>query len=339
MKKISRQSLLSALESIVDTEIAVVGDIMLDRYIFGSVDRISPEAPVPVVHVKKVEDRLGGAGNVVRNLCNLGAKVSLFGIVGHDPEGERVKVILDKHKVDTTGLLVDGDRPTTLKTRVIAQRQQVVRIDREEVKKEQTASSTKLNERLANLVRDSISRARAVIVSDYGKGAISDVLLTRLEEARQSGKIGIGKVPLVVDPHPTHYSIYKGMSVGKPNRREAEIASGIAIDGRESATSAAHVLLKRWNAEMMLVSLGESGLVIAQASGAPDIFLETVAQEVSDVSGAGDTVTAVFAAALAAGNEPSVAGELANLAAGVVVSEVGTVPVDIAKLKLEIERL
>jgi rfaE bifunctional protein kinase chain/domain len=338
-QEITSETLLTLLDSLRGKDIAVIGDIMLDRYIFGSVDRISPEAPVPVVHVRRTEDRLGGAGNVVRNLCNLHANVRLCGLIGDDSEGKVLLSILEKQGVNTDGVVIDKSNPTTTKTRVIAQRQQVVRIDREDYRRVNPGEAAEFEKKYVDKLLSVLNGVSTIIISDYGKGAINQLLLQKIDEYRDIAKNKKQNVLLVVDPHPTHYSLYKHMSVGKPNRREAEIASGIKIDSRESAAQAAHVLIERWKAEMMLVSLGESGLLIAQSGDKQDIFLETVAQEVSDVSGAGDTVTAVFSLAMASGATPEVAGHLANLAAGIVVSEVGTVPVDINKLKSEIGRI
>lgn len=332
----SKDELFEVLEKISSIPITVIGDLILDRYIWGTVERISPEAPVPVVLVKRGEDRLGGAGNVVRNLCSIGAKVSVCGFIGDDEEGRVLLGLLDKEGVEKDGVMIDRARPTPLKTRVIAASQQVVRIDRENTAQ---APALGLIEGIAAHLDAKLDTSKAIIVSDYGKGTISESLMRRLSEARQAGRLGLGKRPLVVDPHPANYDIYRCISVAKPNRKEAEKASGVKIVSQESAIEAAKVLLKRWDAEMMIITLGEGGLVIVSASDAQGIALETVARTVFDVSGAGDTVTAVFTAALAVGATPQLAGELANIAAGAVVSEVGTVAINLEKLKSEIERL
>ncbi|MBN8548180.1 MAG: D-glycero-beta-D-manno-heptose-7-phosphate kinase [Deltaproteobacteria bacterium] len=331
----SKQELFETIEKINGLPMLVVGDIILDRYIWGSVARVSPEAPVPVVDVKQVEDRLGGAANVVRNLCNLGVQVSLCGVIGDDLEGQTVLKLLEKDKVERDGVIIDRGRPTSLKTRVVAQKQQMLRIDREN----SSALSPALREGFAAVVDAHIDRAKSIIISDYGKGAISDALFRKLSEAQQAKRIGLQARPLVLDPHPANYSIYQSVTVAKPNRREAELASGVTITDRDSTLEAGRILLKKWKSDMLVITLGEDGLAIISANSDRPIFLETVAQEVFDVSGAGDTVTAIFAAALAAGASPAVAGDLANIGAGVVVSEVGTVAVTIPKLKNEIERL
>ncbi|MDC0358363.1 bifunctional ADP-heptose synthase [Oligoflexia bacterium] len=330
----SREELVETLEKINGVPTLVVGDIILDRYIWGQVKRISPEAPVPVVNVQKVEDRLGGAGNAVRNLCGIGAKVSLCCLIGDDEEGQIVLKLLEEGNVDKDGVMIDRGHPTCFKTRVIAHSQQVVRIDREET----VMRGVALREGLAAVVDEHLDSCKVAIVSDYGKGTVSESVIARLIKARSEGRIGLDVRPLVVDPSPVNYDVYSGISVAKPNRREAEIASGILINSRETALEAGKVLIKKWKAEMMVISLGEDGLMIVSSEKDNGIFLETVAKEVFDVSGAGDTVTSVFSAALGVGASPSVAGDLANIAAGVVVSEVGTVPIDYDKLRNAIDR-
>lgn len=319
----SKQELYSALEAIQNLPILVIGDIILDRYIWGVVDRISSEAPVPVVEVKRTEDRLGGAGNVVRNLRGVGAKVKLCGLIGEDDEGKLILELLKAEGVEHEGVIIDRARPTTIKTRVIAHAQQVVRIDRES----RTAAAAPLQEGFAAVVDAQLDSAKVVILSDYGKAAFSSVLMRKLKQALDQKRLGSGIRPLIVDPHPANYDSYTYMTVGKPNRREAEHGSGMKITDRESAEKAARLLMKRWHADGMLVSLGEDGLVLVSNSNKESIILETVAQEVFDVSGAGDTITALFSAATGAGVSPTVAGVLANIAAGIVVSEIGTVAV------------
>lgn len=333
--KSTKKEMLAIVEKMKSIRILVVGDIILDRYIWGRCERISPEAPVPVVEVWKTEDRLGGAGNVVHNLDSLGVQVSLCGFIGDDEEGQVVRRILEGLNVQHDGVMVDRNRPTSLKTRVIAQSQQVVRIDREK----KTNSAVALREALAAVVDSQISACQALILSDYAKGTVSEQLTKKLYEARISGRLGLGMVPYMVDPHPDNFSLYKGISLAKPNRKEAELGSGVIVDSREKAVEAARVLRERWEAEMMMITLGDGGLVILPPEESKGLFLDTVAQEVFDVSGAGDTVTAVYAAAIAAGASYMVAGDLANIAAGIVVSEVGTVPVSPKRLVSDIERM
>jgi len=331
----SRKQLLKILDSIKGLPVMVIGDLMLDRYIWGQVDRISPEAPVPVVKVSKNEDRLGGAANAARNLANLGAKVTVFGFIGDDKEGELVRKLLEQSKIGTSGLIVDHGKPTCVKTRVIAHAQQVVRIDREE----SGAASAKFERELAKLIRKELKKYSAVLISDYGKGVISKTVMAEIQRASEAGELSLKRRPALLDPNPANYPFYCGISVAKPNRKEAEEASGIKIRDNASALKAGRDLLQKWKAEMMLISLGEDGLLIVPGSNKKGIFLETVAREVHDVSGAGDTVSALFVAALGRGATSALAGDLANIGAGVVVSEIGTAAVEPKKLKREILRL
>ncbi|MBX7136701.1 MAG: bifunctional hydroxymethylpyrimidine kinase/phosphomethylpyrimidine kinase [Oligoflexia bacterium] len=331
-----KADLIKILNKIRGLPILVVGDLMLDRYIWGAVERISPEAPVPVVRVNRVEDRLGGAGNVARNLARLGAQVHVAGLVGADEEGLTLLKIAERDGMNTRAILRDRSTPTTLKTRVIAHAQQVVRIDREEIGN----SAKRMQRELVKLVRAALPKMRALIVSDYGKGAIGQELMLFLAEAKERGQLGMRARPYLLDPNPVNYEIYREVGVVKPNRKEAEEASGIKITDRATALKAARRLIENWQAEMVLLTLGERGLMIApRGKRVEPIYLDTVAQEVHDVSGAGDTVTALFAAALSAGATPAQAGDLANIGAGIVVSEVGTVAIDPKKLISEIERL
>lgn len=331
----SKTELREIVEAIVSVKVLVLGDLILDRYIWGKVDRISPEAPVPIVAVTRTEDRLGCAGNVVRNLNEMNVAVVVAGIVGDDLEGEAILRLLESRNTSSDGILVAKGRPTSLKTRVIAQAQQVVRVDREDVSPYQD----ELQAGLAATVKGQLKNVDAVIVSDYGKGTINAKIWDTLYQARQEGVLGPSARPLVLDPHPANYSLYRGVSVAKPNRKEAEIAAGMTIATYQDAVRAGELLRERWEADRMLITLGELGLAIVPGNGADPVALDTVAREVFDVSGAGDTVTALYTAAVAAGASPELAGDLANIGAGIVVSEVGTVPIRRERLLKEIERL
>lgn len=334
MKNIQREELLATLDRIVGVPIVVTGDLILDRYIWGKVDRISPEAPVPVVEVRRTDDRLGGAGNVVRNLRAIGAAVEVSGIIGDDEDGQSLLSLLSEIGASHSGVIVDSTRPTVLKTRVIAQTQQIVRIDREE----RGEGPSSVSKGLAAVLEKSIEAHKAVIVSDYGKGAVSQAVLDCLHNATGQGRLGLSSRPLFVDPHPRNYERYRCMSVAKPNRKEAELASGVSIASTRDAFAAADILSKRWKAEMMVITLGEDGMIVKMAETTEGIHLKTAAKEVFDVSGAGDTVTALFCAALAVGASATIAGILSNIAAGIVVSEVGTVAIDAGRLRSEISR-
>jgi rfaE bifunctional protein kinase chain/domain len=329
MKLGNKNELLAVLDKIAGTPIFVVGDLLLDRYTWGRVERISPEAPVPVVEVVKMEDRLGGAGNVVRNLSTIGARPVVAGFIGDDAEGKVMLDLFEQAGADCAGVLVDTSRGTITKTRVIAHTQQIVRIDREERGDVQPVYDRQLTE---VVLREMLS-TKAVIVSDYGKGAVGPALLDGLAQAHARGDLGLDSRPLFVDPHPFNYERYRAMSVAKPNRKEAEAASGRKIESIEDAFQVAEFLLAKWNAQIMVITLGEGGMVVRRAGSPEGLHLETAAQEVFDVSGAGDTVTAVYTAALAVGAGPTNAGVLANMAAGIVVSEIGTAAIKLDRLR------
>lgn len=329
----NRDDLLSILDKCQDLPVLVAGDLIVDQYVVGSVNRISPEAPVVVVHQNDQYRRLGGAGNVAHNLASLGARVSLCSVVGDDEEGRALLRMLEELEIDTSGILVDRTRPTTVKTRVIAHAQQVVRID-----KETTEPLAKTySDGLSAALEDKLSTCQAVIVSDYGKGAVCKPLFDKIVSASKKGVVGLESIPVVVDPKEKNFSLYHGVTVIKPNRKEAAEASGIDIVDKPSATQAARILVDRWQCEMVMVTLGEMGLVVVSDQSEPAIEIETRAQEVYDVSGAGDTVSAVFTLALRAGSNPRLAAELANYAAGVVVGEVGTVPIQLEQLRQAIQ--
>ncbi len=330
MKK-NEERLLSLINSFQDTPILVVGDLILDHYIWGKVNRISPEAPVVVVQVSEEDKRPGGAGNVAQNLISLGAQVSLCGVVGDDKEGRELLALLDASGMKTDGVLVDRQRPTTVKTRVIAHGQQVVRVDREEVKPLAEAYA----QGLCGAMQAKLLVSKGVIISDYAKGAIVPAVFDKIRQGVKDGVIGRAKVPVLVDPKAPHFSMYGGATIMKPNRIEAQEASGVVIGDRASAKEAGKVLLARWSAEMVLITLGEEGMVLVSREEGPNnaVEIETRSREVYDVSGAGDTVSAVFMLALTAGATPAEAAELANRAAGIVIGEVGTVAVTAAQLK------
>ena len=334
MKQGNRNDLIKILTDIQDTQVVVAGDLLLDRYIWGRVDRISPEAPVPVVEELRTEDRLGGAGNVVRNLFELGVKPLVCGVVGDDVEGRSVFELLEKSGADTRGVLIDSERPTVLKTRVVAHTQQVVRIDRERREVVRPEFQGKLTQGL----RQALLSSKAVIVSDYGKGVVSPTLLESLGDLHRQGEVGFASRPVFVDPHPANHAYYRYMSIGKPNKKEAEAAAGRRIDSIDDAYSVAGQLANQWNAEVMVISLGEQGLIVLEKETNESLHLGTMAQEVFDVSGAGDTVTAVFTAAIAVGASVANAGVLANIAAGLVVSEVGTAAINRERFLSAVEK-
>ena len=289
--------------------IMVIGDVMLDEWIWGTVTRISPEAPVPVVSVDDHSFTLGGAGNVANNLRALGASVQLVGSVGHDDLSERIGTLLDGIGVRRDGIIAVDDRPTTRKTRIVAHSQQVVRADWESTAPISSADS----ERIARFVRANARDADAVVVSDYGKGLISRDLV----------EAALGAPLVVVDPKPQNMALFEGVSCVAPNMHEAEIATGIRVADDVSLEGVARSLLERLHCRYVVLTRGERGMALFSADGV-QLHVPAVARTVYDVSGAGDTAVAVLTLAFAAGATPELALQLANFAAGAVVEKLGT---------------
>jgi D-beta-D-heptose 7-phosphate kinase/D-beta-D-heptose 1-phosphate adenosyltransferase len=294
--------------------IAVVGDLMLDHFVWGSVSRISPEAPVPVVRVTRESFHLGGAGNVVSNLAALGAAPAPAGVVGRDEAGRRLVEALAAAGAPLAGIVESGRRATTKKTRVIAHAQQVVRFDREEDEPLAGPDAAALQD----AARAALEGASALIVSDYEKGTVTAALLeVILEEARRRS------VPAVVDPKPANYAAYRPVTAITPNVGEASQISGVRIRDDADAERAAAGILAQLGCGAVLLTRGEKGMLLAEKGSAP-ARIPAAAREVYDVTGAGDTVVAAFTLAVAAGASFREAAELANAAAGVVVGKVGT---------------
>lgn len=297
---------------------------MLDQFIWGTVARISPEAPVPVVDFLRESFMPGGAANVARNLTALRAGTELFGVVGRDTAAAELRELLAAHQVGCSGLVTSNARRTTLKTRIVAQTQQVVRIDRET----REGLDGKLAGRLLARILPMLAEATAVVVGDYGKGAVTQPLLEELKRACRERAIWLS-----VDPKPVHQLDLTGLSLITPNRKEAFELAQLPDETRQAdplkdvnLMHAADRLLKRLRPAVLLVTLGEQGMLLCQ-SGARPFHIPTTAQEVFDVSGAGDTVIATFTLAIAAGASPYEAAVLSNHAAGMVVGKVGTATV------------
>ena len=313
----------AVLERFSQMRVLVVGDVMLDRYIWGQVERISPEAPVPIVRVTDESLRAGGAGNVITNIRALGGQVIACGLVGRDRHGRRLVHELAASGAEVSGVLTSRSMTTITKTRIIAHSQQVVRLDREP---HRTVES-RLRARLRAFVRGHIEECDVVVVSDYGKGAIDAELLDLLATShRQHGFV------YVIDPKPPNFAAYRGASLVKPNLAEASQAAGLAIHDEASLAEAGARLLDRWDTPAVLISRGEGGLSLFQAGKTVRHF-PTMAREVFDVTGAGDTVHATCALALGAGTSLEAATIFANHAAGVVVGKVGTATVSPAELR------
>lgn len=326
-----KAELVAVTERFKESQIVVAGDLMIDHYIWGKVDRISQEAPVVVVDQTAENKRLGGAGNVVRNLVSLGAKVSVCGVVGDDNSGRMLIAMLEELGVDAQGVLIDRNRPTTMKTRVIAHAQQVVRIDHET--REPVAKA--FQEGIADQLRARLETAQGVIISDYAKGTVCPPLFSCIEDCYERGLLGVGKIPVLVDPKAPNFALYTRATIIKPNRGEAELASGMKIRSRADGIAAGKKLLEKWAAEMVLITLGEMGMVLVSGSAEKFSAVEvaTVAREVFDVSGAGDTASAAFLLSLAAKASPAQAAAIANYASGIAVGEVGTAAVPLSKLQ------
>ncbi len=304
------------------TRLLVVGDIMLDHFIWGRVERISPEAPVPVVEVTSESVRLGGAANVANNIESLGGKGLLAGIIGRDDHGSRLMELLTDKGMDTGCVVMDGDRPTSVKTRVIAHNQQVVRFDREK----KASIDDGVIDALLSRIMDRLGDVDGVVVSDYAKGVVNK----RLVESLVSSVSGTDKI-IVVDPKVKHFSFYKGATLITPNTVEASKASGVDITDEDTLHKAGKTLLEDTDSSAVLITQGEHGMTLFERDG-NTTHIPTVAKEVYDVTGAGDTVVATFALALASGATLREAAVLSNYAAGMVVAEVGTAVVSQSEL-------
>lgn len=311
---LKRDRLVSLLEAARSRRIAVVGDAMLDVYLRGDVERISPEAPVPVVRVKERRYALGGASNVVQNVRGLGATCDFIAAVGTDPGAETLRTMLAAIGVEA-GSLVTIERPTTTKTRIVARGQQVVRVDEEEDEDLGVGDVAKLMRALDT----AIDRADALVLEDYNKGVlVPEVIQKATARAKARG------IPIVVDPKYRNFFQYRGATVFKPNRRELESALGAEVDLEHP--DALPAALSRLGVEHLLLTLGDRGMALISSAGEVK-RIPTVAREVYDVVGAGDTVTAYLASVLAAGGSPTEAAVIANYAAGVEVGKSGAATV------------
>ena len=305
----------------------VVGDLMLDEYLFGEVERISPEAPVPVVRLRREKYRLGGAGNVAANARAVGAAPILVGVLGDDDAGRRFRTELGRRDIEAAGIATAAGataRPTTHKTRVVAHSQQVVRFDREEL----APLTAALEEQVLGRALDAIAEASVVVLSDYDKGCLTTRVLKELLAAA-SGR----GVTVVVDPKAPTFDRYQPVTALTPNHHEAARAAEVFDGGdNEAVERAGRRILENQEAAMVLITRGEAGMSLVERGGAAT-HLKTVAREVYDVTGAGDTVCTTFALALAAGARPEEAADLSNHAAGVVVGKVGTATASPDELK------
>jgi D-glycero-beta-D-manno-heptose-7-phosphate kinase len=323
MTSLTTDRLQEILARAPETRVVVVGDLMLDVYLTGSVTRISPEAPVPVVHVRDEHSALGGAANVGANVAELGAACDILGCVGRDDAGSRIRRALQELGPGPVRarLIETEDRPTTTKTRVMARSQQVVRFDREH--DDDLAAS--VAERLADEMREALRDADVLVLEDYNKGVLSPLVIrTALEIARDAG------IPVVVDPKFRHIFEYRGATVFKPNSLELSAALGVPLQAADDDWL--EQARQRFGCEHLLVTLGEAGMALCSAGG-ESFRIPAVAREVFDVSGAGDTVTACIAVALAAGATVREAAIMANLAAAIEVGKHGVATVTPRELR------
>ena len=319
---------LTRLQRILDRasskRIMVIGDLMLDEFVWGKVGRISPEAPVPVVEVTGESFYPGGAANVARNLREFVHHVAVIGLLGKDRSGQQLRELLAEQKIDTSNAVENETFRTIVKTRIIAHHQQVVRVDREQF----TGPSTVQIKQVVAAVRKNLSQIDAIIFEDYGKGFLTTEVVSQIaRDARKKGKLA------AADPNPRHSIDWRGVTVVKPNRAEAFLAAGIPWRDPDDAPAddvelrrAGEALLKKWETKYVLVTLGEHGMMLFQQKEPPH-YIPTKARQVFDVSGAGDTAIALFTLGLACEATPIEAAEIANHGSAVVVSKLGTATV------------
>lgn len=323
------QKINELIEKFSKVKVLIVGDVMLDRYWWGTVSRISPEAPVPVVKLDRTSAAAGGAANVAANVTGLGAEPLLFGLVGKDAEAEILAGILENSKIAAEYLMPLEDRHTSVKTRIIAHSQQVVRVDQEHIQPLDEAAARTIFER----IEKSLPEADVVIISDYAKGLLVENLLSRLiTTCKQNGK------KILVDPKGKDYAKYKGATLLTPNQKEAFEASGLEEIDHHLIDRAGKILLETVEAESVLITQGEKGMTLFQNDGQTHRF-EALARNVYDVTGAGDTVIATLAVAIGAGLNFFEAARIANISAGLVVEQVGTTAITAEMLAHALEEI
>jgi len=322
MLKIAEDKLETIFEGMRSKTILVIGDLMLDHYIWGKVERISPEAPVPVVDVQDEKYKLGGAGNVANNLLSLGASVIISGVRGDDPQGGVLMGILGELGIPSDRILADHRKGTIVKTRIIAHTQQIARLDRED----RSYISDDLKNELIGTVREASGAIDAVIVSDYAKGVISRELIEEIV------KIGRKEaVPVCVDPKERNFPFYRGVDLITPNTKELSFGAGIKIESEEDILRAAEKIRSTLGCRTLLVTRGEHGMSLFDGENGA-VRIPAMARAVYDVTGAGDTVIACFTLAIVSGATAREAAVIANAAAGLVVAEVGAASVPWEKL-------
>lgn len=318
------------LDKFPDACILVVGDIIMDEYIWGDVSRISPEAPVPVVEVQNQTKMLGGAANVLNNIISLGGRAILCGVIGDDSTGREILEWMKPWGLSTDGIVMERQRPTSIKTRIIAHNQQVVRFDRES----RNGIEDESTDKILRIVGDHHGEIGAVVVADYGKGVVSEALMKGLGALLKDTNI-----PLAVDPKIGNFNCYQGIDVITPNHHEAGAFSRVEITDEETLIRAGRQMLDELGCGTVLVTQGKEGMTLFEKTGEIS-HIPTVAKKVYDVTGAGDTVISTFCLGLASGMDVKSAAVISNFAAGIVVAEVGTTTVKVEELrKVVLDRL
>jgi len=323
----SPKALRQYIQRFPQASVLVVGDLILDHYVMGRVSRISPEAPVPVVHVESETLRLGGAANVFNNVLALGGKADLCGVIGADESGRLLMKELGNKRSGRGGVVIDHDRPTTRKSRVIAHNQQIVRYDVEG----RTELKAPMQRKIIRYVESRLRELSCVVISDYAKGVVTASLMAEIIRLA-----ALRKIPVVVDPKVEHFGFYKGVTVITPNHLEATQAAGVHGDDNQAIDQAGAMIRQRLGCQSVLITRGEKGMSLYEGDGA-SWHLPTVARQVYDVTGAGDTVIGTLALALSTGASIRDGAILANHAAGIVVGMVGTATVTPKQLSEALE--
>ena len=318
--KISQQKVLNFFKKSKNKKIAIIGDVMLDKYVYGDISRISPEAPVPVIDTIKTDYKLGGAANVANNIKALEAEPILIGVIGYDYDARHYLEVMRKQGLSTIGIFKDKTRPTTSKTRVISHSQHVLRVDSE--KKHDL--SKRISKRMLDFFRNNLKTFEAVILQDYNKGVLTkQIIESVISICNKAGK------PVYVDPKFSNFFEFRNVTIFKPNRKEVDDVLGVKLDGDESVINAGTALIDKLNCEYLVLTRGEKGMMLFDKEKGKTVVLNipTKARKVADVSGAGDTVISTLAVSLAGGADIKEAVLLANHAAGIVCEEVGIIPI------------
>lgn len=325
MSQLTKTRAAEILEKLRGRNVVVLGDVMLDEFVWGDVTRISPEAPVPVVDVRRESLHLGGAANVLANLVALGARGSVIGVVGNDSAGERLQNGLRELGTQDGCLVVDESRPSTTKTRIIAHSQLVVRADRES----RIRVNGKVEEKIVSCLKDALKEADAFVVSDYDKGVVTPAIL------REILPFAYERVPVLIDPKLRNFNSYRPATLVTPNHFEALRMSDSEDTSDDGSHRAAKVIREKLGCDAVLITRGDRGMMLLEGNGEP-VYVKTAAREVYDVTGAGDTVIAALAGALSAGATMLEAAALANHAAGIVVGKVGTATASAEEIRTRI---